>query len=51
MLMINGVGAMLGGYFSGYLSDKVTPPQLGIMGFMFITLTLLLTLLSNYLTL
>jgi predicted MFS family arabinose efflux permease len=51
MLMLNGVGAILGGYFSGYLSDKVTPPQLGVLGFMFIILSLLLTLLANYLSL
>lgn len=45
-LMINGVGAMLGAYLSGYLSDKISPPQLGIMGFLFIILTMLFTLLG-----
>lgn len=51
VLMINGVGAMIGGYFSGYLSDKISPGQLGVLGFLFITFTLLLTLLSHYITL
>jgi predicted MFS family arabinose efflux permease len=48
ILMVNGVGAMIGGYFSGYLSDMIRPSQLGIMGFLVILMTLLLTLLSNY---
>ncbi len=48
VLMMGGAGSILGGYFSGYLSDKIPAHRLGISGFLFITLTLLLTLLTNY---
>jgi predicted MFS family arabinose efflux permease len=50
-LMIKGVGAIIGGYISGFLSDSIPAPKLGIAGFLFIILSLLLTWLANYLTL
>lgn len=48
VLMINGLGSIIGGYLSGYLSDKVKPSKLGVAGFMFIILTLLIALLSQF---
>jgi predicted MFS family arabinose efflux permease len=48
VLIMGGTGAILGGYFSGYLSDKIPAPKLGIAGFLFITLMLLLTMLAHY---
>lgn len=46
--MINGFGAIIGGYLSGYLSDKLPPPRLGISGFLFMIITLLLTFLTKF---
>lgn len=48
ILIINGFGAIIGGYFSGYLSDKILPSDLGIMGFLFLIINFLLTLLANF---
>jgi predicted MFS family arabinose efflux permease len=47
--MVNGIGSIIGGYLSGYLSDKVVPSKLGVAGFMFIIFTLLMALLSQFL--
>jgi predicted MFS family arabinose efflux permease len=46
--MVNGVGSIIGGYLSGYLSDKTSASKLGVAGFMFIILTLLIALLSQF---
>ena len=48
VLMVNGVGSIIGGYLSGYLSDKTSASKLGVAGFMFIILTLLIALLSQF---
>lgn len=39
----NGVGAIFGGYLSGYLSDKVGPLKEGVILFVFTSLVLLIT--------
>lgn len=48
VLMVNGVGSIIGGYLSGYLSDKTSASKLGVGGFIFIIFTLLIALLSQF---
>ena len=42
----NGVGAIFGGYLSGFLSDKIAPLKEGVILFMLTTIVLLITTLN-----
>jgi len=48
MLMIHGVGGIIGGYLSGFLSDTIAVPRVGILCFFFIMFTMLFTLLRSF---
>lgn len=48
ILSIKGLGSIIGGFLSGILSDKIKVNEVGILGFLFIILTLLMTLLNNF---
>jgi predicted MFS family arabinose efflux permease len=46
LLMITGIGAIIGAYLAGYLSDIIKTTQVGILIFLFTLLTMLLTFLA-----
>ena len=46
----NGLGAILGGYISGFLSDKIPPLKEGVILFTLTTLVLLITTFNELLT-
>jgi len=48
LLIIHGVGGILGGTISGFLSDYMTVPQEGNITFLFILVTMLVTSLKVY---
>ena len=50
MLMVHGIGAAIGGYTSGTLSDKMPVAHEGILCFTFITITSFLSLLREVVT-
>lgn len=51
VLIVNGAGSIIGGYLSGTLSDKIPASQLGIIGFLYLILTFLITMLTDYIKL
>lgn len=48
LLIVHGFGGIIGGYLSGFLSDYIPVLKEGIVGYLFIAGTMLLTILKNY---